>query len=73
MPFFLVAEPHPLASDRVAVWATAFPSRAAAAAHARTLAQPCVVLEAPNLSGAVRVAQRWQGAQASLPAGGAPP
>ena len=73
MPFFLAAEPRPLASDRVAVWATAFPSREAAAAHARTLAQPCVILEAPTLAAAVRLAQRRRGSQASPPVRGAPP
>lgn len=67
MPFFVAADPRPLAPGRAQVWATAFPSRDAAAAHARKLAQPYVIVTAPDLAEAVRVLQAPPDAPSSLP------
>jgi hypothetical protein len=72
VPFFLAADPRKLAPDRAQVWATAFPSRQAAAAHARALAQPYVIVEALTLSEAVRVLQAPQGAPNFLPVASVP-
>jgi hypothetical protein len=54
VPFFLVAEPLDRAADRVRIWATAFPTREAAAAHAQRLSVQCMVVEAPNLGQAIQ-------------------
>jgi hypothetical protein len=73
VPFYVAADPRRLAPARAQVWATAFPSRQAAAAHARALPQPCVIIEARSLSEAVRLLQAPPGAPGSPPAGGARP
>ena len=68
MPFFVAADPRRLAPGQVRVWATAFPSRAAATAHAQALSEPCVVIEARTLRAAVenaRAMQRTASRQAS--------
>jgi hypothetical protein len=69
VPFFVAADPRRLAPPRVQVWATAFPSHQAAAAHAQMLAQPCVIIEALHLAEAVCALRAPLGAPV-LPAGG---
>lgn len=53
MPFFVVMAPRPAAEGRVQVYATAFPSSEAAAAHALQLDGPTVVIEAMSLQQAI--------------------
>ena len=73
MPFFVAADPGRLAPARAQVWATAFPSHQAAVAHARKLAQPCVIIAAPTLTEAVRALQDLRGAPGPPPADGVLP
>jgi hypothetical protein len=72
VPFFVAADPRGLAPARAQVWATAFSSRDAATAHARKLAQPCVIIAALDLAEAVCVLQTTPDAPTSLPVESAP-
>jgi hypothetical protein len=60
MPFFVATEPRRLSPGRACVWATTFPSRAAATAHAQGLRASCVILEARTLEAAVEQARAMQ-------------
>jgi hypothetical protein len=71
MPFFVAADPRRLAPNRVQVWATAFPSREAADTRAQMLTEPCVIIEARNLSGALHALRQQYGARDSQALGGA--
>jgi hypothetical protein len=51
--FFLIIAPLVRADGRVQVWATPFPTREAATAHAQRVSAPCVVIEARNLRQAI--------------------
>ena len=55
MPFFLVAAPPDPVPDRVQVWATPFPTREAAAAHAHRVCERCVIVEARSLQHAIQL------------------
>ena len=72
VPFFVAVDPRRLAPARVQVWATAFSTREAAAAHARLLSEPCIIVEAPHLTGAVQQARHRPGPGDSPPADATP-
>jgi hypothetical protein len=70
MPFFLVADHPGTERGRVQIWATPYPSREAALAHAQRIAGPCMVIEARNLLGVIQQVRASQASDSPPPAAG---